>query len=190
MFSLQLLSLGRSSVVSNVIVLINVDDYGIGYNLTSSDVVSGAAVEGQTLVRANQLAGIRPVIADCNVALGLSVSCSAARCYSLRLLGVGNNSDVVVSLLVSTGEGDDSTLGQIAVRGLLGLKGLQALRGDQVEVNNGVSAVRLGALVSLLNNAVQSIGAAQAGGARSMYAATTLSSSASRTELPEPVIDL
>mgnify|MGYP000287903681 CR=1 FL=1 len=66
--SLQLLSLGRSSVVSNVIVLINVDDYGIGYNLTSSDAVSGAAVEGQTLVRTNQLAGIRPVIADCNVA--------------------------------------------------------------------------------------------------------------------------
>ena len=74
--SLQLLSLGRSSVVSNVIVLINVDDYGIGYNLTSSDAVSGAAVEGQTLVRTNQLAGIRPVIADCNVALGLSITLS------------------------------------------------------------------------------------------------------------------
>ena len=155
---LELLSLRRSSIVSLVAVHVNVDDYGVGYNLSGSNVESGVAVvEVYVRVRTNQLAGVRPVIADCNVALRLALGSCLLRCLSCRY-----DLDVVVSLLVRAGERNDHALVELGcAAGLLGLNGLDAVSGYQVKVDNSIGAIRLLAAVGLLNNAVQSIGVAQ-----------------------------
>lgn len=93
----QLLSLGRSSVISLVVVLIDVDDYRVGYNLTSlslEDLGRGCNVSlgSVYVVCANQLAGVRPVVADCNVTRPLVLlDLASSRRY---------DSEIIVSLLV------------------------------------------------------------------------------------------